>query len=171
MGVPLHVVQRYFGHLSPKMTMHYAQTLEETHRREFLRYRKITADGGELDVSPEDLYDLLALDQRTDRVLPNGLCMLPPRDTCNRGNACLTCTKFVTDASFLDEHRTQHGRLLELVTARDAAHLQRTGRPMSEENVWKRERLRERQALERIIGKLERDDLTGQAIRAPGVPR
>jgi integrase len=39
-GVPLHVVQRYLGHLTPAMTMEYAETLAETHEREFLRYRK-----------------------------------------------------------------------------------------------------------------------------------
>src|SRR6266568_2783132 len=41
-GVPIHVVQRYLGHLSPAMTMHYAQTLAETHEAEFLRFRKLT---------------------------------------------------------------------------------------------------------------------------------
>ena len=48
-GVPVHVVQRYLGHLSSEMTMGYAHTLRETHEREFLRYKKITADGGELE--------------------------------------------------------------------------------------------------------------------------
>ena len=48
-GVPIHVVQRYLGHLSPAMTMHYAQTLAETHEAEFLRYRKLTADARELE--------------------------------------------------------------------------------------------------------------------------
>jgi integrase len=32
-GVPLHVVQRYLGHLTPTMTMEYAETLAETHER------------------------------------------------------------------------------------------------------------------------------------------
>src|SRR5664280_2597344 len=41
-GVPLHVVQRYLGHTSPEMSMHYAQTLDATAKAEFLRYRKIT---------------------------------------------------------------------------------------------------------------------------------
>jgi hypothetical protein len=59
-GVPLHVVQRYFGHLSPRMTMHYAQTLAATHEREFLRFHKITADARPLAVDPRDLYDLRA---------------------------------------------------------------------------------------------------------------
>ena len=50
-GVPVHVVQRYLGHLSPRMTMHYAKTLRETHEREFLRYKKITADGAGISSS------------------------------------------------------------------------------------------------------------------------
>jgi len=29
-GVPIHVLQRYMGHLTPAMTMHYAQTLQST---------------------------------------------------------------------------------------------------------------------------------------------
>jgi integrase len=97
-GVPLHVVQRYMGHLSPTMTMEYAETLAETHEREFLRYRKITADGRDLKLDPRDLYDMLELDKRTDRILPNGWCLLPPRQVCNKGNACLSCEKFTTDA-------------------------------------------------------------------------
>ena len=39
-GVPVHVVQRYLGHLSAEMTMRYAHTLRETHEREFLRYKQ-----------------------------------------------------------------------------------------------------------------------------------
>jgi integrase len=64
-GVPVHVVQRYLGHLSPAMTMHYAQTLAETHEAEFLRCRKLTADARELEIGARDLYDMLQLDQRT----------------------------------------------------------------------------------------------------------
>jgi len=168
LGVPLHVVQRHFGHLSPKMTMHYAQTLEETHRAEFLRYRKITASGHELDLPAEDLYDLLSLDQRTDRVLPNGLCMLPPRQTCTRGNACLTCDQFVTDASHLADHEEQHVKLVELIERRDAAHRQKTGRPMSDDNIWKAERLKEKVALKRIIAVLKDPRLDANTgVRGP----
>ncbi len=90
-GVPLHVVQRYLGHLTPTMTMHYAKTLVETAEAEFLRFRKLTADAREVEADPKDLYDMLQLDARTDRVLPNGWCLLPPRQSCDRGNACLTC--------------------------------------------------------------------------------
>ena len=120
-NVPVHVVQRYLGHLSPKMTMHYSKTLRETHEREFLRHKKITADGSDLDLDPRDLFALIELDKRTDRVLPNGLCMLPPRQACNRGNACLTCDKFTTDASYLPEHEQQLAKLNELIAQRQAA--------------------------------------------------
>lgn len=168
LGVPLHVVQRYLGHLSPKMTMHYAQTLDETHRREFLRFRKITADARELDLAPEDLYDMLELDKRTDRVLPNGLCMLPPRQVCNRGNACLTCNKFVTDASYLSEHEEQRAALVELIERRDDAHRRRTGQPMSDDNIWKSERLKELRALDAIIAKLKHPDVGCRPVRGAG---
>src|SRR6185437_1023359 len=126
-GVPVHVVQRYLGHLSAEMTMRYAHTLRETHEREFLRFKKITADGADLDLDARDLFALVELGERTDRVLPNGLCMLPPRQTCNRGNACLTCDKFTTNASYLPEHQQQLEKLTELIGHRQAAFRARTG--------------------------------------------
>ncbi|MED7931994.1 site-specific integrase [Nonomuraea sp. LP-02] len=102
-GVPIHVVMRYFGHLTPAMTMHYAMTRSEAAEREFLRYKKITADGRVAHDDPSDMFDLLHLDQRADRILPNGWCLLPPRQVCAMGNACLTCDEFVTDASHRDD--------------------------------------------------------------------
>ena len=117
-GVPLHVVQRYLGHLSPEMTMIYAKTLASTHEAEFLRYRKLTADARELGTDPRDLYDMLQLDKRTDRILPNGWCLLPPRQHCSKGNACLTCDKFATDATFLPELTTQLTRTEQLIGER-----------------------------------------------------
>jgi integrase len=154
-GVPIHVVQRYLGHLSPAMTMHYAQTLAETHEAEFLRYRKLTADGRDLEVSARDLYDMLQLDQRTDRILPNGWCLLPPRQSCDRGNACLTCDKFATDASFLPELRHQKDRTLHLIGQRQEAFRARTGQLMSEDNIWLQGRRREAASLEAVITALQ----------------
>jgi len=174
-GVPIHVVQRYLGHLSPSMTMHYAQTLAETHEAEFLRYRKLTADGRELGIGARDLYDMLQLDQRTDRVLPNGWCLLPPRQSCDRGNACLTCDKFATDATFLPELRAQKDRTLALIDTRQAAFTRRTGTPMTPGNVWLEGRQREAAALDAIITTLDARPETathGQpgAVRGAGVP-
>ncbi len=154
-GVPIHVVQRYLGHLSPAMTMHYAQTLAETHEAEFLRYRKITSDARDLQSSPRDLYDMLQLDKRTDRILPNGWCLLPPRQACDRGNSCLTCGNFTTDATFLPELRAQKDRTLTLIDTRQAAFTSRTGAPMEPGNVWLDGRQRETAALDAIITALE----------------
>ncbi|HUY59138.1 MAG TPA: tyrosine-type recombinase/integrase [Solirubrobacteraceae bacterium] len=170
-NVPVHVVQRYLGHLSPRMTMHYSKTLRETHEREFLRHKKITADGQDLDLDPRDLFALIELDKRTDRVLPNGLCMLPPRQACDRGNACLTCDKFTTDASYLKEHEQQLTKLNDLIEQRQAAFRERTGEEMSGSNVWLAQRLTEQRALETIITVLKQPELAerpDQAVRGAG---
>jgi integrase len=170
-GVPLHVVQRYLGHLSPEMTMIYAQTLAATHEREFLRYRKLTADARELSTDPRDLYDMLQLDKRTDRILPNGWCLLPPRQTCTKGNACLTCDKFTTDATFLPELTAQRDRTLQLVDQRQAAFRERTGQEMSDDNIWLTGRRQEQHALDSIITAIEQTrpvDEPSPAVRGAG---
>jgi integrase len=150
-GVPIHVVQRYLGHLSPAMTMHYAQTLAATAEAEFYRYRKVTADARDLQMDGRDLYDMLQLDKRTDRILPNGWCLLPPRQSCDRGNACLTCDKFATDATFLPELHAQKDRTLQLIEVRQAAFTERTGSPMTSGNIWLAGRQKETSALDAII--------------------
>lgn len=170
-GVPIHVVQRYLGHLSPDMTMHYAKTLAETAEAEFLRYRKVTADARDLQASPRDLYDMLQLDKRTDRILPNGWCLLPPRQACDRGNACLTCGNFATDATFLPELRAQKDRTLTLIDTRQAAFTARTGAPMTPGNVWLEGRQRETAALDAIIAALDAPPGAGPgpaAVRGAG---
>jgi hypothetical protein len=164
-GVPLHVVQRYLGHLTPTMTMHYAQTLAETAEAEFLRFRKLTADARPVQADPRDLYDMLQLDSRTDRVLPNGWCLLPPRQACDRGNACLTCGKFATDATFLPELRAQKDRTLALIDSRQAAFTARTGAPMTPGNVWLDGRQREVGALDAIITALETTPEAPESVR------
>ena len=169
-GVPLHVLQRYLGHLTPTMTMTYAQTLAATAEAEFLRYRKITADARELALDPRDLYDMLELDRHTDRVLPNGWCLLPPRQVCAKGNACLTCDKFATDVTFLPELRTQRARTAELINHRREVFHARTGQPLGEDNVWLSGRRQEHDALGRIIVTLEQaGSAAAPAVRGAGV--
>ncbi|WP_190344840.1 tyrosine-type recombinase/integrase [Streptomyces venezuelae] len=150
-GVPIHVVMRYLGHISPAMTMHYAKTLAVTAEREFLRYKKVTADGRTAEVNPSDLYDLLHLDQRADRVLPNGWCMLPPRQVCSKGNASLTCDKFVTDASHRAELQHQLAQTEGLISRRQAQFTARHGEPMGEDNIWLAGRLAESRALAKVL--------------------
>ena len=166
-GVPLHVVMRFLGHESANMTLHYAKTLDQTAEREFLRYKKITADGKLLEVDPRDLYDMLELDRRTDRILPNGVCLLPPRQVCTKGNACLTCTEFVTDETYRPELEDQLARTESLVEQRQSVFEQRHGQRMEESNVWLTGRLKEMVALHRIITTLDGVEKSS-AVRGAG---
>src|SRR5260370_5437771 len=125
-----------------------------------MRYRKLTADAREVGIAPRDLYDMPQLDQRTDRILPNGWCLLPPRQTCDRGNACLTCDKFATDKTFLPELTLQRDRTLQLIDDRRQACSARTGTPMSENNLWLQGPRREAAALEAITTPLHADPRT-----------
>ncbi|WP_327129601.1 hypothetical protein [Streptomyces sp. NBC_01727] len=90
---------------------------------------------------------MLELDMRTERILPNGLCLLPPRQAGAKGNACLTCDKFATDATLLPELITQQQRTTRLVEERQKAFAARTGKPMSEDNIWLAGRRQEQDAL------------------------
>lgn len=154
-GVAQHIVQRYLGHRSPEMTMHYAQTLEATAEAEFLRYKKIGADGRDIDLAPKDIYDMAQLDKRSDRILPNGVCLLPPAKTCDKGNACLPCGHFATDQTHLPELADQRTKTLALINVRDSQHYQRTGNHLGEDNIWVKGRRRELASLDAIIARLD----------------
>ena len=167
-GVPIHVVQRYLGHLSPEMTMRYADTLPKTHEREFLRFKKLGSDGRELSLDPADIYEMVQLSRHTDRILPNGVCLLPPLKRCERGNACLTCDHFATDARHLPELAAQLSETEALIERRRAQHHKRTGREMSDGNVWLEQRLAEGRSLGSIIAALGAVE-DGQAVRGAGV--
>ena len=167
-GAPIHVVQRYLGHLSPEMTMRYADTLPKTHEREFLRFKKLGSDGRQLGLDPADIYEMVQLSRHTDRILPNGVCLLPPLKRCERGNACLTCDHFATDARHLPELQIQLSETEALIDRRRAQHLKRTGREMSDGNVWLEQRLAEGRSLASIIAALKSAE-HGQAMRGAGV--
>ena len=174
-GVPIHVAMRYMGHKSPQMFLHYAQTLSSVAEREFLRYRKVTADGREYERDRAEMFEALALDQRTDRVLPNGYCTLPPRQACDKGNACLACTKFVTDASFAAALARQREETNQLIARRQAAHAERFGEPMTADNVWLQGRTAELAALEGILSAIGHAGDGGQdaagPVRGAGAPQ
>lgn len=171
LGAPIHVVQRYMGHRSPAMLMHYAQTLATTAEREFLALAKINRDGREIAMERQDLLDLVSLERRTDRILPNGFCLLPPTKSCEKGNACHTCDHFATDRSYLPEIRRQLAETEALVERRKQQYQERYNQAMSDKNVWLSERLKEIQAMRREVKALEAqpDDVAGQALRGPGV--
>lgn len=170
LGAPIHVVQRYLGHLSPEMTMRYGATLASTAEREFLALAKVGRDGRELAMDRRDLLDLMGLDRRTDRILPNGYCLLPPTKSCEKGNACHTCDHFATDRSYLPEIRRQLAETEALVSAREGQYLARHGEEMGETNVWLSQRLVEIDAMRREIAALEGQPEGGSsAVRGVGV--
>jgi hypothetical protein len=89
-------------------------------------------------------------DKCADRILPNGWCLLPPRQVCVKGDACLTCDKFATDATFLPELHTQMARTEQLIDGRRAAFKARTGQEIGDDNVWLAGRRQEHDALNRV---------------------
>ena len=84
--------------------------------------------------------------------------------------ACLTCDKFATDATFLPELQTQLARTDQLITERRATFEARTGHQMSEDNIWLAGRHQERDALGRIILTLRHTRLADGTVRRYAAP-
>lgn len=77
--------------------------------------------------------------------------MLPPKQACGRGYACLTCDKFATDASHQPELTAQLAATEQLVRRRQAAFRDRFGTEMSSDNVWLQGRTDEITSLQHIL--------------------
>lgn len=150
LGLPIKVLQRYAGHATPTMSMHYIAARQEHAEQAFLATAKLRADGTHVVFSRED-HDSLHLFDRADRFLPHGWCLLPPLQTCDKGNACLTCSVFVTDASHQPALQRQLGQTEALIARSTAAFEQRHGQPMPADNVWLLQRRAEHAALTRLL--------------------
>ena len=167
LGLPVHVLQRYAGHSTPTMSMHYVARRDEHAEQAFLATRKFKADGTRVVFSQED-HDALHLLDRTDRFLPNGYCLLPPLQKCEKGNACLTCGVFVTDDSHLDTLKRQLADTTVLIERNTARFQQRHGRPMPDDNIWLLQRRAERDALVKLLDAMRANP--GRAIQGAGSP-
>jgi integrase len=154
LGLPVHVLQRYAGHATPTMTMHYIAARDEHAEQAFLATAKLRADGTRIQLASDD-HDSLHLFRRADRLLPNGWCMLPPLQSCDKGNACLTCSVFVTDATHRQVLQRQLRDTAELIDRATTEFEQRHGHPMPEDNVWLTQRRAEHAALTRLIDALD----------------
>jgi len=165
LGLPIHVLQRYAGHATPTMAMHYVAQREEHAEQAFLATAKLKADGTRVQFAQDD-HDSLHLFDRADRFLPNGWCLLPPLQTCDKGNACLTCSVFVTDQTHHPALARQLRETEELIARTTAAFQQRHGRPMSEDNVWLAQRRAEHAALTRLMATMA--DHPGRAVQGGG---
>src|SRR5260370_1159984 len=115
------------------------------------------------------MLDLMQLTRRTDRVLPNGYCLLPPVRSCDKGNACYGCDHFATDRSHLPEIRRQLTATGQLIEQRKAQHQARYGEPMSERNIWLEQRLAEIRSMRLEIEALQAQPDGTSAVRGAGV--
>jgi integrase len=165
LGLPIHVLQRYAGHATPTMTMHYIAQREEHAELAFLATVKLRADGTRLQFSRED-HDSLHLFERADRFLPHGWCLLPPLQTCSKGNACLTCSVFVTDETHQATLQRQLNDTEQLIARTTAEFQQRHGTAMPEGNVWLAQRRAEQAALTQLLSIM--DTRPGRAIQGGG---
>jgi integrase/ferredoxin len=165
LGLPVHVLQRYAGHASPTMTMHYIAHREEHAEQAFLATTKLKADGTQITISRED-HDILHLFNRADRILPNGWCGLPPLQTCDKGNACLTCSVFVTDQTHQQTLERQLADTTDLIARITTAFQQRHGCPMPDDNVWLAQRRAEQHALARLLNAMQ--SAPGRAVQGAG---
>jgi hypothetical protein len=86
--------------------------------------------------------------------------------TCDKGNACLSCGHFATDATHLDELIDQRTKTLTLIDVRRNQFHQRTGRDLTDDNVWIHQRRREIASLDAIIDRLH---ATGTADAAASI--
>jgi len=113
LGVPQHIIQRYLGHSTPEMTSRYAHIHDETMRQkltDFLSSRVVDVLGSVVTMRPDvDVADLQWFSRNIlAQALPNGYCAIPlAAGPCPHPNACLTCTHFRTDASFLSIHKAE----------------------------------------------------------------
>jgi len=167
LGLPVHVLQRYAGHATPTMTLHYIAQREEHAEQAFLAAAKLKADGTRVTFSRED-HDAVHLLGRADRILPNGWCLLPPLQSCGKGNACLTCAVFVTDQSHQQALQRQLADTKALTDRAREDFQQRHGRPMPGDNVWLAQRQAEHDALARVLAAM--DNAPERAVQGAGCP-
>jgi len=149
------------------MSMHYVARRDEHAEQAFLATCKFKADGTHVVFSPED-HDALHLLDRVDRFLPNGYCLLPPLQNCEKGNACRTCGVFVTDDSHLATLQRQLAETTALIEQTTAQFQRRHGRPMPADNVWLLQREAERAALVKLLAAMQASP--GRAVQGAGSP-
>lgn len=112
-GVPLHIIQRFLGHLTPEMTTTYAHLHDETAKKAFMSFKGPTVDiRGKTIISDDPALDAGDVQWMKRNILaqslPNGSCTLPViAGPCPHANGCLMCDHFRTDGTYLDVHKEQ----------------------------------------------------------------
>lgn len=117
-GVSQPIVQRYLGHESPEMTSRYAYIHDRTLKEAFYKFQGKLVDvhGTLIDINSKNIESQWLKRNIMSQALPNGYCGLPAKQgNCPHANACLTCTHFRTDESFLPCHERQLKETTEVV--------------------------------------------------------
>lgn len=119
-NVPIHIVARYLGHESLRMTQTYAHIHDQTLKDEIakLHGKIVNVSGTVVESKPElDTGDLQWFKRHVHaQELPNGSCALPAvQQQCPHANACLTCTHFRTTVEFLEQHKRQLAQTEEII--------------------------------------------------------
>lgn len=111
LDIPFEVIRRMMHHVSPEMTLYYAEIRA---RKEIETQKTFINNLGEKIIFANDieLGDAAQIEWLRKNInaqmLPNGFCGLPVKmGNCDAGNACLDCSKFRTDETFIDVHKQQ----------------------------------------------------------------
>ncbi len=116
--IPLEVIRRMLDHGSLSMTQVYARLSDRKLREHFDNFHERINRRGEKVTLQRDgvLGEATWTKERLARArqaLPNGYCGLPLQQRCPHPNACLSCESFLTDLTFLAQHRDHLARVEE----------------------------------------------------------
>jgi integrase len=119
--IPLEVIRRMLDHGSLSMTQVYARLSDRKLREHFDSFReRINRRGEQVTLAGDGVLGEATWTKerlaRARQALPNGYCGLPLQQQCPHPNACLSCDSFLTDLTFLEQHREHLVRVEEQLT-------------------------------------------------------
>lgn len=162
--MPITVVQRILGHVSPEMTMHYAKLYDETVKEAWKQTLPQMVDitgkvyNTERTKLDEPKYKELKK-QLIEQRVHNGFCNLPAIQTCPKFHACYTCNLFRTTTEELPNLKVDKARLeIEVRQFEDeSAKFQNTGKiRLAEGNQMRAKQGKEKlEAVNKMIHALE----------------
>ena len=128
--IPLEVIRRMLDHGSLSMTQVYARLSDRKLREHFDTFReRINRRGEQVTLAGDGVLGEATWTKerlaRARQSLPNGYCGLPLQQHCPHPNACLSCDSFLTDLTFLEQHREHLTRVEEQLAKATASGWER----------------------------------------------
>ncbi len=113
-------------HLSPEMTLKYAEIDDNLRRKKYNDFINIRGEVAPLfddETFEEKAYIKWLKKSINAQMLPNGICGKPLKlGNCEHANACLTCNYFRTSQEFLEIHKQQLKQTEELISIAESNH-------------------------------------------------